>query len=291
MHYLDYWGLEDAPFEEDGNPKFFYESIDHEEALERLRYVIEATNMNMGLLTGEIGAGKTMTRNVLCREILGAEDHNYVVALDTSAFRYIDILKEILYQLIDVDPDDLPSNKYSLIKKIKGFLETEVVPANKRVFVFLDEAQRISLKYLDSIKDLTNIKYNYLSPITLIFIGQPGLLKNILELPQVYQRIGMRYHLNHMTKLDTHKYIAHRLAVGGVNKEVFTEDAMNLIYNKTVGVPREINRACKIALDFGFTEELNVIDKKIMSIIFCDFYRYDRRKGNTEFYGIERQDE
>lgn len=289
MDYLDYWGLEDAPFEEDGNPKFFYESIDHQEALERLRYVIESTNMNMGLLTGEIGAGKTMTRNVLIQELLSEDDPNFVVTLDTSAFRYIDILKEILCQLLNVDPERLPSNKYSLIKRIKSFLETEVVPMNKQVYIFLDEAQRIAQKYLDSLKDLTNIKYDYKSPITLIFIGQPSLLKNIIELPQVYQRIGMRYHLNHMTKKDTFNYIRHRLAKAGLDKEIFTQDAYNLIYSKTIGVPREINRACKIALDFGFTEEMEMIDKKTMSIIFCDFYRYDRRKVGTEIVGIERR--
>ncbi|RLC51558.1 MAG: hypothetical protein DRZ79_02590 [Candidatus Cloacimonadota bacterium] len=289
MDYLDYWGLEDAPFEEDGNPKFFYESIDHQEALERLRYVIESTNMNMGLLTGEIGAGKTMTRNVLIQELLSEDDPNFVVTLDTSAFRYIDILKEILCQLLNVDPERLPSNKYSLIKRIKSFLETEVVPMNKQVYIFLDEAQRIAQKYLDSLKDLTNIKYDYKSPITLIFIGQPNLLKNIIELPQVYQRIGMRYHLNHMTKKDTFNYIRHRLAKAGLDKEIFTQDAYNLIYSKTIGVPREINRACKIALDFGFTEEMEMIDKKTMSIIFCDFYRYDRRKVGTEIVGIERR--
>jgi len=289
MDYLDYWGLQDAPFEEDGNPKFFYESIDHQEALERLRYVIESTNMNMGLLTGEIGAGKTMTRNVLIQELLSEDDPNYVVTLDTSAFRYIDILKEILCQLLNVDPDRLPSNKYSLIKKIKNFLETDVVPMNKQVYIFLDEAQRIAQKYLDSLKDLTNIKYDYKSPITLIFIGQPTLLKNIIELPQVYQRIGMRYHLNHMTKKDTFNYVRHRLTKAGLEKDIFTEEAYNIIYSKTVGVPREINRACKIALDFGFTEELEMIDKKTMSIIFCDFYRYDRRKAGTEITGIERR--
>jgi len=130
---------------------------------------------------------------------------------------------------------------------------------------------------MDSIKDLTNISYNYESPITLIFIGQPDLLTKIKKLPQVDQRISMRYHLNRMTRTDTENYIKHRLKRAGLEEDIFSEDAFYLIYSKTDGIPREINRACKIALDYGFSEELNIITKQVMSIIFDDLNRYERR--------------
>ena len=93
MKFFDFWSLKEPAFEENANPKFFYESIEHQEALDRLRYVIESINMNIGLLTGEIGAGKTMTRNVLQSELLKSDEHNFVVSLDTSDFKYIDFLK------------------------------------------------------------------------------------------------------------------------------------------------------------------------------------------------------
>ena len=70
MDTLEYWGLKEKPFEENADPKFFYQSKDHEEALERMNYVIENDNMNMYLLTGEIGAGKTTTKNAFIEQMI-----------------------------------------------------------------------------------------------------------------------------------------------------------------------------------------------------------------------------
>lgn len=275
MNFIEYWELEEPPFEENVNPKFFYESIDHLEALERLRYVLESTNMNMGLLTGEIGSGKTMTRNVLIEELYESED-NLIVKLDSSGYRYLDILKEILHQLTSTLPQDLPRSKYLLESGLKQLLENEVVPMGKKVIIFMDESQKMEKKCLDSLKDLTNIAFNYVAPIKIILIGQPDLLSKIKALPQVDQRIGMRYHLNHMTQEDTVSYIEHRLYRAGNEDQILTDKAYELIYSKTDGIPREINRACKIALDLAYAQEKDFVDESIMQIIFNDFYRYER---------------
>jgi len=63
--YLEYWSLHRKPFENNTDPYFFYESYDHIEALERLFYIVEEGNTSFGMLTGEIGCGKTITRSVL----------------------------------------------------------------------------------------------------------------------------------------------------------------------------------------------------------------------------------
>jgi general secretion pathway protein A len=65
MGYLEHWNLKEKPFEEVSDIRFFFESEDHREALDRMLYVVNDRNMNMGLLTGEIGSGKTITKNVL----------------------------------------------------------------------------------------------------------------------------------------------------------------------------------------------------------------------------------
>jgi len=140
----------------------------------------------------------------------------------------------------------------------------------------MDESQKMEKKCLDSLKDLTNITFNYVAPIKIILIGQPDLLSKIKDLPQVDQRIGMRYHLNHMTQADTINYIEHRLYKAGTDEQIFTDKAYDVIFNKTAGIPREINRACKIALDLAYSQEKEFVDEDIMQIIFNDFYRYER---------------
>jgi general secretion pathway protein A len=277
MKFFDFWSLKESAFEENASPKFFYESTEHREALDRLRYVIDSDNMNIGLLTGEIGAGKTMSRNVLKEELLRGKEHNFVVSLDTSDFRFIDIMKEIVVQLTGLTYNDIPANKYAVHSHLKQFLKLEVIPQNKRVFIFFDEAQKIKPADLDALKDLTNISFDYKAPITLIFIGQPDLLRTIKKLPQIDQRISMRYHLNHMTKYDTMLYVKHRLEKAGCMENIISQDAIDVIYSYTDGVPREINRACRIALDYGFSEDIDVITRDEILPVFKDIANQEKR--------------
>lgn len=57
--YEKYWGLQEKPFENTPDPKFFYKSSKHEEALARLLYIIEE-HKGFGILTGDYGSGKTL---------------------------------------------------------------------------------------------------------------------------------------------------------------------------------------------------------------------------------------
>ena len=110
-----------------------------------------------------------------------------------------------------------------------------------------------------------------MSVITIIFVGQPELRNNLRNLPQVDQRISLKYHIGHMDLKDTMGYIQFRLKVAGAKKEIFSKKAMRAIFYNTYGSPREINQVCRIALDYGFSEELDIMTDKEMEIIFNEF--------------------
>ena len=56
--YLSYWGLKEKPFENTPNPKFFYNSAQHEEAFARMMYVVKE-DKGAGVVTGVFGCGAT----------------------------------------------------------------------------------------------------------------------------------------------------------------------------------------------------------------------------------------
>src|SRR3989338_5928127 len=62
--YEQYWGLREKPFQNTPDPKFFYYSQEHEEALSRLVYAIEE-QMGAAMLTGAFGCGKTRIEEIL----------------------------------------------------------------------------------------------------------------------------------------------------------------------------------------------------------------------------------
>ena len=66
--YEAYWDLTEAPFDNSPNPKFFYLSPEHEEALVRLVYVVQQRK-GCGMLTGEYGCGKTLLSRALLQRL------------------------------------------------------------------------------------------------------------------------------------------------------------------------------------------------------------------------------
>src|ERR687898_2304307 len=64
--YEEYFGLREKPFRKTPDPRYLYASEAHEEALEQLLFAVE--EMELALLTGEVGTGKTLlTRTLLDR--------------------------------------------------------------------------------------------------------------------------------------------------------------------------------------------------------------------------------
>src|SRR5690606_38048497 len=65
--YLSFYQFEAAPFENTPDPRFFYASEQHREALAAIEYSIRLRK-GIVLITGDIGAGKTtVTRTMLNR--------------------------------------------------------------------------------------------------------------------------------------------------------------------------------------------------------------------------------
>ncbi|MBD3322902.1 MAG: AAA family ATPase [Chitinivibrionales bacterium] len=281
MNYVEYWGLNEEPFEELCDTHFYFESDDHREALDRLLYVVNDRNMNMCLLTGEIGSGKTITKNVL-QGSLPRQDFE-VISFENSNFPFVDILYDICdrisfqdSRIAMADNEELPQrgDKYLLTKYLADKLETLVYEEKRHLVLIFDEAQQMESRTLDDIKSLTNISAETENYLTVFLIGQPELRQKISELRQVDQRIFLRFHLNNLDYNNSIKYIQHRMRVAGLeNKTIFTSLGYELIFRTTAGVPREINRLCKLALNYGFAENLSEIRREDIQVVIDDISR------------------
>ena len=65
--YEGYWELREKPFRKTPDPRYLFLNETYEEALERLLFAVE--EMELALLTGEVGSGKTLlTRTLVDRD-------------------------------------------------------------------------------------------------------------------------------------------------------------------------------------------------------------------------------
>lgn len=278
MSYEKYWNLNEKAFEEICDPHFFFESDDHREALDRLLYIVNDRNMNMSLLTGEVGSGKTITKKVFQNSL--SKNTFEIISFENSYFKFSDILYDIVKRISFLNPDDLSSkeiefpvrnDEYQLITLLKEKLDILVYEEKRHLILIFDEAQLMELEVLDHIKNLTNISSETANYMTIFLVGQPELREKIRLLKQVDQRIFLRFHLNNLDYTNCVNYIEHRLKVAGKkNGTLFSSPAYEMIFRNTCGVPREINRLCKLALTFGIAQNLQMISHEDIKVILDD---------------------
>ena len=92
----------------------------------------------------------------------------------------------------------------------------------------------------------------------------------VRRLKHLDQRITLRYHLNTLDYTHTANYIAHRLQMAGQTRQLFTEEAVKLIFDFTRGTPREINNLCDVALLVGYSKRVREIGEKIIAEVIKD---------------------
>jgi general secretion pathway protein A len=106
--------------------------------------------------------------------------------------------------------------------------------------------------------------------LTLILVGQPELLQKVAKIPQLSQRISIKYHLSPLDYTDTVKFIFFRLKVGGLNKSIFSEEAIKNIFNASGGIPKRIVNLCDLCLLVGFTYKVPLINSKLVDKVISD---------------------
>jgi type II secretory pathway predicted ATPase ExeA len=66
--YQAHWGLRESPFRGLLDPKFFYQSPTHDEALARLQFLVH-DRRRLGLLIGPSGSGKSLLLEVFADQL------------------------------------------------------------------------------------------------------------------------------------------------------------------------------------------------------------------------------
>jgi type II secretory pathway predicted ATPase ExeA len=257
--YEEYWGLTEPPFDNSPNPKFFYLSPEHEEALTRLMYAVRHRK-GCAMLTGEYGCGKTTLSRALIQRL---ESEHYEIGLLTNpSGSPVEFLNEILYQLgVETDEKSRPA----LLHRLNDVFFRNYREGRDSVLI-VDEAQLVSDDAVfEELRLLMNFQTDDRFLITILLIGSTELTAKVRRLRHLDQRIAIRYHLNTLDDAHTGRYIAHRLRLAGRSSPIFTEEAVRLIFDFTRGTPREINNLCDIALLVGYSKKVREIDDKLIA--------------------------
>jgi len=256
--YEDYWGLKEKPFLNTPDPRFLYYSAQHEEALSRLIYAIQE-RIGAGMLTGIFGCGKTLIAYEILREL---SSEKYKVAyIANPRLDDIELLRMIVHHLGNKEPS---IRKTDVLNSLHDIL-LDNMRNGKETMIIIDEAHTINDENIfEEIRLLLNFQLEDRFLLTLLLLGQPELKEKIYKNVQLEQRINIKCHLGSLSKEDARSYITHRLEVANRTKAIFTEKAIDLIFDYSGGIPRRINRLCEMCLLDGFGKGVDEIDEDIV---------------------------
>jgi putative secretion ATPase (PEP-CTERM system associated) len=254
--YESYYGFTERPFQLSPDPRFFFATSHHQRALSYLQYGLDQGE-GFIVITGPIGTGKTtIARNLLAN----IADENIVAAqLVTTKLSPKELLDLVAAEFnITVTGN----SKADLLQNIEKFL-IQLHKQGKRALLLVDEAQNLPAETVEELRMLSNFQLDNKPLIQSFLLGQEEL-KAIISSPnmeQFRQRIIASAHLKPLTTAELKDYINHRLTQANCNKEaLFSDDGFQLIFEKTLGVPRKINIFVDRLLLFGFLEDLSEIN-------------------------------
>jgi len=259
--YLEYYKLQEPPFNITPDPRFLFFSRQHQEAFDHLLFGIRERK-GFIQLTGEVGTGKT----TVCRRLLEELGPNYKTALILNPFLSASQLLRAIAHELGLSPRR--TDRLSILHALNNYVLDEVNAGNDVVLLF-DEAQNLSHELLELIRLLSNLETHNQKLLQICLIGQPELREKLADpsLRQLRQRITIRYHLGPLTCEETNEYINRRLVLAGANGvPQFEEAAVRRVHQHSGGIPRLINAVCDKALLAGFVKEQQVLGEDLVKL-------------------------
>jgi type II secretory pathway predicted ATPase ExeA len=248
-----YFSFNREPFSRELTPTEVFVSRGHRELLARLRHTIE--HGSLAVITGQVGSGKSIAIRAMIYA-LEASRYHYIY-LANSALSPAEFYKSLLHQV-----NIRPGRGISENKRLVTQAMMEMNHKGLKPLVVIDEAQELTVPMLSELRFVLNYQTDSFSPLMLILSGQPRLAETLRlqVLECIRQRLNVHYRLPGLGEDELSGYILHHLKLAGVDKQIFTDEAIKLIYQFSKGIPRRINNICRYAIVAAVVADSSTVD-------------------------------
>jgi type II secretory pathway predicted ATPase ExeA len=259
--FNNFYGFVRTPFTRDIPTTALYHPDMLDETLSRLEYAAESQLFMV--ITGDAGTGKTTTLRKLSNEL--DPGRFKVMYLSDSKLTPRHFYKGLLEQLgceAKFYRGDAKRQLHSQIEMMRGI--HSLLPV-----VIVDEAHLLDREMLEEVRFLLNYKMDAENPMALILVGQSELWNrlHLQSYSAIRQRIDLQCKLPHYDRAQVEGYIRQHLVEARAQSDIFTNAAIDEVFQFSSGTPRLINKVCTHCLIYGAQNEQRLIDDHMVKFV------------------------
>lgn len=262
MEYLQRFGLTHDVFPQNTQGRTFFETPGY--ARLKRRFDLTCRQPGLGVFVGDVGLGKTSAMRNLCAG-LPRPDYQVIYLCDT-AISPVELYRQLAFEL-----GVRPSHRRGQVwRDIKAAMTDLVDDKAVQPLLILDEANHLSDRFLTDLSGFLNFAMDSRNLLILWMVGQPTLLGTLRmkHHAALASRISARIYIEPISgREDFLAFLRHGLDAAGATSKIVSDDAAELLYRASRGVPREAARLLREALILAHEQDRSMVDDTILDTV------------------------
>jgi general secretion pathway protein A len=253
-----YFGFKKTPFSDNPDEKQLFASQAWNQVRARLQFLVD--HHGAGLLTGEIGSGKSTAARTFTATL--NPSLYKILYLHWTSGSALDLLRQLARQL-DLEP---AHGQGDLVRQISEAIVRLNQSKKQHPLLIFDEAQLLRHSALEQLPLLLNFDMDSSRYLSLLLVGQP-LLRRTLSLQMheaLRQRIAVHYHLEGISREEVQAYLAQQLKASGISEPLFDDTATQALYQASRGILRKVNKLARAALQLVAARKASQVNEAIL---------------------------
>ena len=252
--YLEYWGLTQSPFLLAPDSRMMCVTGQYHECLERVKYAVKTGKGGVLIASEDAGLGKTTSLLRLIDDMKEKYGEGFRYAyVDHPTLTPSQLIAQITSEITGEQAgDDKLENLHALRETL-----TRAKEQGGRSIIIVDEGQLLceTPEVLQELRMLINLTHEGEYLHTLVLSGQRALWHTVKNMPELWQRLPVRFYFLPLKLGETKELIHHRLRKSGApdGREIFSTDALEMLHRYSKGSPRTVMALADLSLLVGYT--------------------------------------
>ena len=265
--YRSFFGLKKEPFMQDLD----FDEILHTDELAEVKHRFDYTLRigGIGLVTGEIGSGKSTALRYAAGQLHPSEYQAFYVTASTGSI--MELYRQIVAEIGIGRSSNSKAQLTDLIRKeIVELIENKKI----RVVLIIDEASLLRLEVFVELHTICQFEKDSKPYLPLILAGQANLVDKLMYRTSapLASRIIARAHMEGLNREGMQQYLQHHLNLVGINKNLFEDAAVTAIHQGSGGLLRKANNLARGALMAAADEKSMMVNAEHVRLAATELF-------------------